>query len=65
MESSAKAGAAIVATGTAAAAACLRLKAAPAAALVVDTTADKLIKRGQKRETIRYTIPMAYLFKIF
>ncbi len=52
MESRANAGAAIVATGTAAAAACLRLKAAPAAALVVDTTADKSINRIKRGRNV-------------
>ena len=45
MESKAKAGAAIVATGTAAPAACFKLNAAPAAALDVETTA----KKGSRR----------------
>ncbi len=48
MESKAKAGAAIVTMGTAAAAACFKLNAAPAAALDVETTA----KKGSRRRRV-------------
>jgi hypothetical protein len=67
MESRANAGAAIVATGTAAAAACLRLKAAPAAALDVETTAEEAERGNLKnlRETLMYAIPISYYVNTF